>query len=206
MTTETISIAEPRIIVGGLDIETTGLEQAAGHRIIEVALTLHDLKTRKLIGSYTSRVNPQRSIDPKAQEIHGISFESLAEEPLWEPVAHKLRSLMGHCKYIVAHNGEGFDLPFIYGEFLRVGVPLPSVGLIDTMLQGRWATADGAVPNLKALCFAAGVKYDGALAHAALYDVEVMMECFFPQLDTGFFKLPLAPYVFKAPTLKKDAK
>jgi DNA polymerase-3 subunit epsilon len=195
-----------RIVVGGLDLETTGLEQAGGHRIIEVALSMHDLTTHELIGKFTTRINPQRSIDPKAQEVHGISFESLAGEPLWEAVAPKVEALLRRCDYVVAHNGEGFDMPFLYAELLRAGRGLPSVGLVDTMLQGRWATADGVVPSLKALCFACGVPYDTALAHGALYDTDVMMESFFSQLKKGFFQLPLTPYAFKAPTLKKDAK
>lgn len=190
-------------LIAGFDIETTGLEQPEGHRIIEVAAMFYDLDARRHVGNYTTRINPQRGIDPKAQEVHGITYEELIGQPLWEEVAPKLVSLLSKCRYVVAHNGEGFDLPFVYGELIRAGQPLPELGVVDTMLQGRWATPDGAVPNLESLCWACNVPYDRALAHAALYDVQVMMACFFSQFDRGFFKLPTVPFKY---TIPKESK
>lgn len=192
-----------RIIVGGLDFETTGLDQEKGHRIIEVALTLHELDTRKRLGQFVTRVNPERSVDPDATAVHGIKFEDLISAPTWPSVAPKLSALVGKCHYVVAHNGEGFDAPFMVREFLRVGVPIPEFRVVDTMLQGRWATPDGSVPNLGALCFACGVDYDKAQAHAALYDVDRMMDCFFSQFENGFFTLPTQPYKLPAPKKEK---
>lgn len=177
------------MIFGGLDFETTGLDPLKGHRIIEVALDLRK-ETGERIGTYVTRVNPERGVDPDAEAVHGISYEKLIGEPTWPMVAPRLSALMGKCDYIVAHNGEGFDAPFVVHEFMRVGVPVPTIRLIDTMLQGRWATPDGAVPSLKALAFACDVGYDPAKAHAALYDVEVMLDCFFRQYKRGFFQLP----------------
>lgn len=192
-----------RIIVGGADIETTGLNQAEGHRIIEVALVLYDLNTQERLGSYETRINPERSIDAKAQEIHGISTDDLIGKPKWEEVAPKLSTLLSKCDYIVAHNGVGFDAPFILAELLRAGVSLPPMFVVDTLLQGRWATPDGAIPNLGALCWASDVDYDKTKAHGATYDVEVMMECFFKQYPKGYFQLPTEPYRFVAPKLKE---
>lgn len=192
------------MLIAGLDIETTGLSQVDGHRIIEIAVKVYDLESRIEKGQYVMRINPQRGIDAKAQEVHGISYDMLVGKPLWEDVAPKLSKLLSHCQYVVAHNGEGFDLPFIWGEFLRAGVSPPSdMRLADTMLQGRWATPDGAIPNLGVLCFACDVPYDKSLAHSAAYDVSVMMECFFSQLDKGFFTLPSELYKF---TLSKEKK
>ena len=195
-----------KIIVAGLDLETTGIDQTEGHRIIELALAFHDLNTGARIGHYEARINPQRSIDPAAQAVHGISFDQLVDKPVWEGVAPKVCQLLARTNYIVAHNGEGFDMPFLYGELLRAGQALPKVGVIDTMLQARWATADGALPSLKALCFACGVEYDPSKAHAALYDVDVMMQSFFSQLSKGFFSLPTSEYIYKVPTPKKKGK
>ena len=198
---------ETQTLLAGLDIETTGIDQSEGHRIIEIAIGIYRLEDQKQLGSFVRRINPQRPIDPAAQEVHGISFDMLADCPLWEDVAPHVSALLCKCNYVVAHNGEGFDLPFVYAELLRAGQRLPSVGVIDTMLQARWATADGSVPNLGALCFASGVPYDPSKAHGALYDVEVMMASFFSQYQAGFFKLPTSPYVFKAPvSRKKGAK
>jgi DNA polymerase-3 subunit epsilon len=189
--------------VGGLDLETTGLDQAAGHRIVEVALVIYDQGSAKELGRYSTRINPQRGIDPKAEAVHKISFDSLIGKPLWEEVAPKLSKLVSACDLIVAHNGVGFDAPFLWGEFLRVGTAMPKVGIVDTMLQGRWATPDGAIPNLQALCFACGVPYDKDKAHGATYDVEVMMNCYFKFRDRGFFPIPFEPYQYTLPKEKK---
>lgn len=196
----------PRLLASGLDIETTGLDQTEGHRIIEIALSVYDLNTAVKVGQFATRVNPQRGIDPKAQEVHGITFEDLAHEPVWEVVAPKVHAILARCKYMVAHNGYSFDAPFVAGELLRVGLPMPELGVVDTMLQARWATADGALPNLGALCFACGVPYDPSKAHGAIYDVDVMMQCFFRQFSRGFFHLPPEPYRYTVPAPRKEKK
>jgi DNA polymerase-3 subunit epsilon len=196
-----------RTLIAGLDIETTGIDQADGHRIIEVAIAIHELESQARVGSFVSRINPQRPIDPGAQEVHKISFDMLAHEPLWGAVAPKVSAILSRCQYVVAHNGEGFDLPFVCAELQREGCTVPrQFKLIDTMLQARWATPDGSVPNLGALCFACGVDYDTSKAHGALYDVDVMMACFFSQHKRGFFTLPEHEYQFKAPLSRKKER
>lgn len=187
------------IIIGGLDIETTGLSQAEGHKIIEFAIRMYKYSPesgiKSLLGSYETRINPGRSIDPAAQAVHGISFDMLSGCPRWEDVAPKIARLMGACDIAVGHNGDGFDMPFIGMELLRVGVAVPDVRTVDTMLQGSWATPLGKMPNLRELCFATGVEYDPEKAHAALYDVDCMMECFFFGLQGGFFTIPSELYL-----------
>lgn len=178
------------MLIAGLDIETTGLEQEKGHRIMEIAVILCDLDSRKVLGKFIQRVNPQRSVDPKAQAVHGISFEEVSKSPPWERVAPTIVKIMQKADLVIAHNGAGFDMPFIGGELIRIGQPIPDVKCFDTMLEGRWATPTGKVPSLRELCFACGVEYDTAKAHAAEYDVEVMLESFFRGFDKGFFKVP----------------
>lgn len=195
-----------RNLLAALDTESTGLDQAAGHRLIEAAAAIYDLDTKKRLGTFVSRINPQRGIDPDAEAIHGIKFEDLIHEPTWEVVGPKIGKLLGQCRYVLAHNGIGFDLPFLFRELIRIGEPVPKIIAIDSMLQARWATPDGALPNLKALCFACGVDYDPTKAHAALYDVDVMAECFFSQLDRGFFTLPTELYELPPLTAKKGRK
>lgn len=178
------------MLVAGFDIETTGLDQAAGHRVIEVALIFYDLETQVERGRYVRRVNPERPIDPKAQAVHGISFDELVCCPTWATVGHEVSKLLSKPAAIVAHNGAGFDLPFVNGELARIGLPVSTAPVVDTMLQGRWATPLGKYPNLGELCFACGVDYDPSAAHAADYDVAVMMRAFFHAHRKGFFAIP----------------
>lgn len=178
------------MILCGLDTETTGLDQSEGHRIIEIAMSLYDSDTRAKKGAFVQRINPERSISAEAQRVHGISFDMLADQPKWDEVAPKVAKILSASNLIIAHNGNGFDLPFIAAELMRVGIAVPKVQSVDTMLDARWATPNGKLPNLGELCYSLNVAYDPAKAHGALYDVEVMMESFFRGLDKGFFKLP----------------
>lgn len=177
-------------LVAGIDIETTGLEYANGHRIIEVAAGLYDLQTGQHKGNWVQRINPQRPIDAKAQAVHGITFEEVANCQPFEAHAPTLARIMRGAVLLVAHNGEHFDFPFISHELTRVGVAVPDTPKLDTMLQGRWATPFGKSPNLGELCFACDVPYDPTQAHAAGYDVQVMMACFFKALRRGYYVLP----------------
>lgn len=176
-------------LIAGLDIETTGLEQPAGHRIIEIAQLSYDLNSRTLVDRFVQRIDPERPIDPKAQAVHGISYAELAGQPKWDAVApHVARRLAG-CDYVIIHN-RGFDEPFLTAELQRVGLPFGRAGVVCTMENGRWATMDGKSPRLQELAFALGIPYNAALAHAAEYDVSIMMECFWRGLDRGFYRLP----------------
>jgi DNA polymerase-3 subunit epsilon len=175
------------IIIGG-DIETTGLEPG-DHKIIEVYLGAWDLATRKLVDEFYTRIDPQRSIAIAAQQVHGISIHDLQGCPLWEDVAGNVHNFLYRGALIVGHNWKSFDGPFINYELRRVKLPEITVPVLDTMRNGRWATPNGKVPTLGELCFAANIPYDADKAHAADYDVKVMMDAFFRGLDWGAFQI-----------------
>lgn len=171
-----------------LDTETTGLKQEEGHRIIEIALVRYDIATRELIDSFIQRIDPDRAIDPRAQEVHGICYEDLAGCPKWEEVAGNVSEFIQRGDLLVIQNAS-FDMPFIENELRRVGVEMSKTApQFCTKENGRWACADGKFPNLQELCFALGVEYDKAKAHGASYDTEILAECFFRGFDRGFFK------------------
>ena len=175
------------IIIGG-DIETTGLEPG-DHKIIEVYLGAWDLATRKLTDEYYTRIDPQRSIALDAQRVHGISLSDLQGCPLWEDVAAPIQAFLNRGQLIVGHNWKSFDGPFINYELRRVKLPEVAVPVLDTMRNGRWATPNGKVPTLGELCFACNIPYDPAKAHAADYDVKVMMQAFFRGLEWKAFTI-----------------
>lgn len=172
----------------GLDTETTGLSQPEGHRIIEIAFLTYDFASRELEDTWVQRFNPERPIDPGAQEVHGIAYTDVMLCPKWEEFAEEIADRISKVDLLVAHNMD-FDGPFIAGELLRAGVAAPSVQSFCTMKSGRWACVDGKFPKLGELCFALGVEYDPSLAHAAEYDVQKTMECFFKGYDRGFYKV-----------------
>lgn len=185
------------MIIGGTDIETTGL-LTSEHRIIEVCVQRFDstmfiksgfVDAPVLLDTYVQRINPDRSIDAKAREVHGINESDLVGKPMWPAVAQPLRDQLDSCDVVVAHNGMDFDFPFLLQEFTRVGVADPNFEPFDTMQSGTFATPFGKSPTLAELCWSLGITYEASQAHAADYDVNVMMQCFFAGMRRKVFSL-----------------
>ena len=179
--------------IGFLDLETTGLEQEKGHRIIEMAFLLYsyNLATSEIkpVGKYIQRVNPNRAIDAEAQRVHKISINDLMGEPLWEEVVDKVVRVLNKIDLLVAHN-MNFDGPFIANEVIRVGRVVPNIETFCTMDKGRFATFDGFVPSLRRLCECFDIHYDVNKAHGAEYDISLTAACFFKGVKQGYYKLP----------------
>lgn len=173
-------------IFAGIDIETTGLLDP-DHRIVEVYIGLW--KDETFINALNQRIDPERSISADAQRVHGISYSDLIGKPKWPEVAPSVIKLLGAVDVVVWHNGDDFDGPFIKQELTRIGLKMPEKKSFDTMKQGIWATPNGKKPNLGELCFSTGIDYDASQAHAADYDVKVMMEAFFVGRREGFFQV-----------------
>lgn len=176
-------------IISGIDLETTGLEWKEGHKIIEFACVPYELETGKKLEPVVMRINPERDIQPAAQKVHGITFEELADKPNFQAVSRQIASVIESSDILVAHNGFEFDFPFLDWELRSAGKKIHAKKLIDTMKDARWATPMGKLPSLRELCFACDVGYDPEKAHAAEYDVDVMMQCFFYAHKLGFFKV-----------------
>ena len=69
-----------------LDTETTGLEVAEGHRIIEIGCV--ELVHRRPTGRHWHRyLQPDREVDPGALAVHGITNEFLPTQPAFADVA-----------------------------------------------------------------------------------------------------------------------
>ncbi|HEX7954518.1 MAG TPA: exonuclease domain-containing protein, partial [Burkholderiales bacterium] len=69
-----------------LDTETTGLDPALGHRVIEIA-AVEIVNRRFTDRHYHQYVDPEREIDTGALEVHGITVEFLADKPKFREVA-----------------------------------------------------------------------------------------------------------------------
>lgn len=175
------------LITGGLDIESTGF-LTPDHRIVEIYIGLY--RNGAKFWEYDQRIDPQRSMPAEAQRVHGISSTDLIGKPTWDIIGPKVYKILSKCDDYVWHNGDDFDGPFIDMELKRIGLPgIPERKALDTMQQGVWATHDGKKPRLEELCFALGIPYEQSLAHAASYDVDVMMQCAIKGTALGFFEV-----------------
>lgn len=176
------------------DIETTGISQADGHKIIEVALSCWGYNTvtgdkRKLGKPYIQRINPGRAIDPGAEAVHKISLAMLRGKPNWKTVAPIVANILSKTDIFIAHNVQ-FDGPFLALELIDAGHGMPVFDTYCTMDNGRKATGMGKVPNLGELAYACGIEYDADEAHSALYDCELLEKCYWIGVERGLFKSP----------------
>lgn len=160
-----------------LDTETTGLYHAQGHRIIEIA-AIEMLHRRPTKNHYHVYLNPEREIDPGAQEVHGISWESLQDKPLFAEIAQDFLSFVRDAELII-HNAP-FDVGFLNSELGRMGLPgieTHCSKITDTLKMAKEARP-GQRNNLDALCRHFGVDHSKRVLHGALLDAELLAEVY----------------------------
>jgi len=93
-----------------LDTETTGLDPAQGHKIIEIGGV--ELINRKLTGNHFHvYINPQREIEAAALEVHGITNHFLADKPLFKDIAESFVEFVSGAELVI-HNAP-FDIGFL---------------------------------------------------------------------------------------------
>ncbi|MCB0543822.1 MAG: 3'-5' exoribonuclease [Saprospiraceae bacterium] len=99
-----------------IDVETTG-GTARYERITEIAIVLHD--GEKVTDTFSSLINPERSIPWNITQLTGITDEMVAHAPRFFEVAKTIVE-MTEGAIFVAHN-VSFDYSFIREEFARLG-------------------------------------------------------------------------------------
>lgn len=99
-----------------IDIETTG-GTAVRERITEIAIVIHD--GEKVIDTFSSLINPERSIPFNITQITGITDDMVRNAPKFYEVAKQVVEMTKDCIF-VAHNVR-FDYSFIQEEFRRLG-------------------------------------------------------------------------------------
>ncbi len=161
-----------------LDTETTGLEPAQGHRIIEIGCV--ELVNRRLTGNhYHQYLQPDREIDAGAQEVHGITNEFLQDKPRFAEVAGDFLAFIEGAELII-HNAP-FDVGFINAELLRLNAQATPLGqmcsIIDTLAMAR-QMHPGEKNNLDALCRRYGVDNSSRQLHGALLDAEILADVY----------------------------
>jgi DNA polymerase III subunit epsilon len=160
-----------------LDTETTGLYPAQGHRIIEIA-AVEMINRRPTNNHFHVYLNPEREIDPAAQEVHGITLEFLQDKPLFEAVAQDLIAFVNDAEVII-HNAP-FDVGFLNSELGKIGLkPIETVcGKITDTLKMAKDSRPGQRNNLNALCNHFGIDNSRRTLHGALLDADLLAEVY----------------------------
>ena len=149
-----------------LDTETTGLDPADGHRIVEIACheLLGHIPTGRVFHRY---VDPGRDVPEEAREVHGLTAEFLAAYPPFAEIAEELVDFLGGDPLVI-HNAE-FDLAFLNAELARLGRGPVGANHVDTLALAR-TRFPGAPASLDALCRRFEIDLSGRLKHGAEID------------------------------------
>jgi DNA polymerase-3 subunit epsilon len=158
-----------------LDTETTGIDPAQGHRIVEIGALelLNHLPTGETFHVY---INPERDMPKEAEAVHGLSSAFLRDKPLFSAIAASFVEFIQDSPLII-HNAS-FDLSFINAELGYLKRPvLPAERVVDTLQLARRRHPMG--PNsLDALCKRYGIDNSRRTKHGALLDAELLAEVY----------------------------
>ena len=161
-----------RLIV--LDTETTGLDVDNGHKIIEIGCI--EIIDRNITqNSFHKYINPQRLIDEKAYEVHGISNKDLRDKPIFDDIVDEFMLYISDSPLII-HNAP-FDLGFLKSEYTQSNQDHASLDgsreIIDTLKIAR-KSSPGKRNTLDALCSRYSVDNTDRSLHGALLDAKLL--------------------------------
>ena len=160
-----------------LDTETTGLDPNQGHRIIEIAAV--EMSNRQLTNNqYHTYLNPERDIDPAAQEVHGITIDFLQDKPLFNDISNDFLGFIKDAEIII-HNAP-FDVGFLNMELGKVSLKKLETyvsSIFDSLLLAK-EIRPGQRNNLDALCKSYGVDNTSRTLHGALLDAQLLSDVY----------------------------
>lgn len=158
-----------------LDTETTGLDPAAGHRIVEVAglELINHVQTGVTFQRY---INPERDMPDEAFQIHGLSSDFLAGFPVFESVVDEFLEFIGGAPLVI-HNAS-FDIKFLNAELqIAQRPPIDAGRAVDTLSIAR-SKFPGAQASLDALCRRFQIDNSERTYHGALLDTQLLAEVY----------------------------
>jgi DNA polymerase III subunit epsilon len=172
-----------------LDTETTGLDPAQGHRLVELGCIelLNRIPTGATFHSY---LNPQREVPAEAVAIHGLETQFLNDKPLFADIVDDFLKFIGDAPLVI-HNAS-FDHGFLIAELKRIErPPIARERLVDTLLLARRKHPAG--PNrLDDLCARYGIDNSRRTKHGALLDAEILAEVYLELIGARQAQLGLA--------------
>jgi DNA polymerase-3 subunit epsilon len=157
------------------DTETTGLDPAGGDRIVEIGCV--EMMNRAETGRhFHAYFNPERSMPPGAEAVHGLSDIFLSDKPRFSERAEEFLEFIEDSP-LVAHNA-GFDFGFLNHELGPCGRPIVCTSrMVDTLALAR-SRHPGAKHSLDALCTRFGVDRSRRVKHGALLDAQLLAQVY----------------------------
>lgn len=160
-----------------LDTETTGLDPALGHRVIEIAGV--ELTSRRLTGNHFHRyLNPGRDIEDGALQVHGLTTEFLRDKPAFNEIVDEFLDYVSGAELVI-HNAP-FDVAFLNQELglaRRQSITDYCPAITDTLRMAR-DIHPGKKNSLDALCERYQVDNSARTLHGALLDAQLLAEVY----------------------------
>lgn len=158
-----------------LDTETTGLDPAEGHRVVEIGAV--ELRNHLRTGrDYHVYINPERPMPKEAFNIHGLGDAFLRDKPAFAAIVDSFLDFIADAPLVI-HNAA-FDMKMLNAELARLGRPLlPDARAVDTVQIAR-RKFPGAQASLDALCKRFGVDNAARTKHGALLDSELLADVY----------------------------
>jgi len=178
-----------------LDTETTGLDPALGHRIIEIA-AVEVVNRRPTQNRFHAYLNPEREIDPGAQQVHGITLEFLQDKPRFAEVVDEMLDFVAGAELVI-HNAP-FDVGFLNRELGLLGrekIESACEAITDTLKMAK-ELRPGQRNSLDVLCKHYGVDNSSRTLHGALLDAELLADVYLAMTrgqETLMMDIGLAP-------------
>lgn len=157
------------------DTETTGLNPAAGDRMVEIGCVelFNRVETGRHFHAY---FNPERLMPSDAEAVHGLTSIFLSDKPLFSEKADELLEFIADSP-LVAHNAM-FDFGFLNLELERCGrAPVCLTRMRDTLQLAR-SKHPGAKHSLDALCMRFGIDRSQRVKHGALLDAQLLAQVY----------------------------
>ena len=180
-----------------LDTETTGLSWEKGNRVVEIG-AIEIIERRPTGRRFQRYLNPDREMEPGAQEITGLSLTFLADKPRFGQVVDEFLDFIRDAELVI-HNAS-FDIGFLDYELSLAGAQHGRMGdhaqVLDTLALAR-ERFPGQRNSLDALCRRLNVDNAHRKLHGALLDAELLTEVYLAltagQCALGFSHAELTP-------------
>ncbi len=161
-----------------LDTETTGLDPAHGHRVIEIGC-VELMKRRPTRNTFHEYINPEREIDEGALEVHGITREFLSNKARFADLAEQFLNYLKGAELVI-HNAA-FDIGFLDHEFKLYDESFTSLRdhcqVLDTLTLAR-EMHPGQRNSLDALCKRYQIDNAHRTLHGALLDAQILSDVY----------------------------
>jgi len=161
---------------GGLDVDL--------HDVTEVGLILTDARLEELAeGQWRVRARPER-ITPEAAAIFGYDAELWAQAPGIRQVLTEIVAMLPKDRKVVpAGQNVRMDVLFLERAFRSCAIPYPfDYHVIDlATLYYAWSLVAGEPArsiSLRQAATTAGLLGEGGVAHRAIEDARLTLECF----------------------------